>query len=128
MRRNSDRPACVATRERPKPQRSCLSCSAKPCQNPHSHSGQYLTDQSTLARFESVGAPGRIPRLLRLKRPSSFEHLTRVIEQPDMCQDCAKAIVSGLNPSNETLAMGTLCRERKLRVAKKRVIGRYPKA
>ena len=24
--------------------------------------------------------------------------------------------------------MGTLCRERKLRVAKKRVIGRYPKA
>jgi hypothetical protein len=94
MRRNSDRPACVATRERPKPQRSCLSCSAKPSQNPHSHSGQCLTDQSTLARFESVGAPGRIPRLLRLKRPSSFEHLTRVIEQPDMCQDCAKAIVS----------------------------------
>src|ERR1700732_1750370 len=34
----------------------------------------------------------------------------------------------GLNPSNETLAMGTLCRERKRRVAKKRVIGRYPKA
>ena len=35
---------------------------------------------------------------------------------------------SGLNPKNETLAMGTLCRERKLRVAKKRTIGRYPKA
>src|SRR5262249_22820215 len=33
-------------------------------------------------------------RLLRLKRPSSFEHLTCMIKQPDVCQDCAKAIVS----------------------------------
>jgi transposase len=31
----------------------------------------------------------------------------------------------GLNPKNETLGKGTLCRERKLQVAKKRV-GRYP--
>src|ERR1700730_18391629 len=33
----------------------------------------------------------------------------------------------GLNPKNETLGKGTLCRERKLQVAKKRVrVGRYP--
>jgi len=42
--------------------------------------------------------------------------------------DTEKFRTFGLNPSKGTLAMGTLCRERKLRVAKKRVIARYPKA
>jgi hypothetical protein len=59
MRRNSDRPACVATRQRPKPQRSCLSCSAKPSQNPHSHSGHCLTDQSTLC-YNSLTGQGQL--------------------------------------------------------------------
>jgi hypothetical protein len=55
MRRNSDRPACVATRQRPKPQRSCLSCSAKPSQNPTRIRGQCLTDQSTLCYNSLTG-------------------------------------------------------------------------
>ena len=38
------------------------------------------------------------------------------------------AQLSGLNPKNETLANGHTLQRKELRVAKKRVIGRYPKA
>jgi hypothetical protein len=53
------RPGLCRDRQRPKPQRSCLSCSAKPSQNPHSHSGQCLTDQSTLC-YNSLTGQGQL--------------------------------------------------------------------
>ena len=75
------------------------------CAPPRGRLGDNVADANVLP---STTTPICDTRVLPIKTKGRYEDARR-----------------GLNPKNETLGKGTLCRERKLQVAKKRV-GRYP--